>query len=89
MRGDSVIVIVGKLKHDRSRRHGANRKKNHRDDSAPSSTSTKLRKRWVRGRYRATRTEIAARYSVHRIMGEPEIRAVEDDPRKRFPTKPV
>lgn len=33
-----------------------------------------IRKRWIKGRYRARREEIAARYPQHRIEGAPEIR---------------
>jgi hypothetical protein len=47
-----------------------------------------LKKRWMLARYRATKAEIAARYPLHRVVGEPEIREVEDDPGKRFPTPP-
>lgn len=39
-----------------------------------------LRKRWLRARYVATREEIAARHSQHRIVGEPEIRELPDVP---------
>jgi hypothetical protein len=46
------------------------------------------RKRWLRGRYIATKANIEARYPRHRIIGEPEIREVNDDPAKRFPTAP-
>lgn len=34
-----------------------------------------LRKRWVKGRYRASVSDIAARYQEYRIEGEPEIRS--------------
>lgn len=46
------------------------------------------RGRWVRARYRATRQAIAETYVRFRIVGEPEVREVADDPAQRFPTKP-
>ena len=39
-----------------------------------------LRRRWVRARYRAEEHEIRARYGTFRLVGEPEIREVPDDP---------
>jgi hypothetical protein len=47
-----------------------------------------LRRRWLRGRYRAAKIDIAERYPQHRLLGEPEVREVNDDPAKRFPTAP-
>lgn len=38
--------------------------------------------KWVRARYRATREEIAARYSQWEVTGDPELRA--DDPVQMF-----
>ena len=34
-----------------------------------------LRRRWVRARYRARISEIAARYAEYRVEGSPEIRS--------------
>ena len=47
------------------------------------------RQRWTRARYKATREDIAQRYPLHRLVGEPEVREVEDDLAKRLPTKPI
>ena len=33
--------------------------------------------RWVRARYRAARSEIAARYARWEIIGEPEVRRID------------
>jgi hypothetical protein len=48
-----------------------------------------IRKRWLRGRYIATKADIEARYPRHRVIGEPEIRDVPDDPPKRMPYGPA
>jgi hypothetical protein len=39
-----------------------------------------LRKRWLRARYVASREAIAARHPQHRLVGEPEIRELQDRP---------
>lgn len=46
------------------------------------------RQKWQRARYRAQLTAIADTYKRFRIVGEPEIREVDEDPAKRFPTPP-
>lgn len=47
-----------------------------------------LRKKWMRARYRCQLAAIAERHKLFRTIGDPEVRDVEDDPAKRFPTAP-
>ena len=44
--------------------------------------------KWQRARWRAHREEIEKHYPKHRLVGEPEVREVTDDPKDRFPTSP-
>jgi hypothetical protein len=46
------------------------------------------RQKWQRARYKAELAAIAVRHKQYRTLGEPEIREVNDDPAKRFPTQP-
>lgn len=46
-------------------------------------------RKWWRGRYVCELWEIAERYAAFRIVGAPEVRDVEDEITRRFPTAPT
>jgi hypothetical protein len=46
------------------------------------------RQKWQRARYKAQLAAIAETHKLFRTIGEPEVREVNDDPAKRFPTAP-